>query len=70
MFAKLGPKLENGKALTKDEIEEFGLDVDDDENDSDYEYNGGDMDLYESNFDKYDELKFLRDSLIEINNAN
>jgi hypothetical protein len=70
MFAKLGPKLESGKSLTKDEIEEFGLDVDDDEDDSDYEYNGGDMDLYESNFDKYDELKYLKDSLIEINNAN
>ena len=65
MFAKLGPKLESGKSLTKDEIEEFGLDDDDDdENDSDYEFNGGDMDLYESNFDKYDELKFLKDSLI------
>jgi len=71
MFAKLGPKLETGKSLTKDEIDEFGLDMDDDdENDSDYELNGGDMDLYESNFDKYDELKFLKDSLIEINNAN
>ena len=71
MFAKLGPKLETGKSLTKDEIDEFGLDMDDDdENDSDYEFNGGDMDLYESNFDKYDELKFLKDSLIEINNAN
>jgi len=71
MFAKLGPKLETGKSLTKDEIDEFGLDMDDDdENDSDYEFNGGDMDLYESNFDKYDELKFLKDSLIEINNSN
>ena len=56
MFAKLGPKLENGKGLTKDEIDEFGLNIDDDDDDSEYEYNGADMDLYESNFDKYDEL--------------
>jgi hypothetical protein len=68
MFAKLGPKLENGKSLTKEEMDEFGINLDaDDDDDSDYEYNGGDMDLYESNFDKVDELKFLKDILISVN---
>ena len=68
MFAKLGPKLENGKALTKEEMDEFGINLDaEDDDDSEYEFNGGDMDLYESNFDKIDEIKFLKDILISIN---
>lgn len=71
MFAKLGPKLNSGKALTKDEMDEFGLgEDDDDDDDSDYEYNAGDMALYDSRIDDIDELKTLRDTLTAINQSN
>lgn len=41
-------------------------DDDDDEDDSDYEYHAGDANLYDSNFDKCDEIQFLRDSLLYV----
>ena len=43
---------------------------DDDDDDSDYEYQAGDSALYDSRFDPCDEIKFLRDSLIQINQQN
>lgn len=53
LFSKLGSKLHTGKALTKEEMEEFELnpDLDDDDDDSDYEYTGGDTALYDSLMD-------------------
>ena len=66
MFAKLGPKLNSGKALTKDEMDEFGLNDDDDDDDSDYEYNAGDMSLYDSRIDDIDELTTLKSTLTNI----
>ena len=66
MFAKLGPKLSSGKALTADEMNEFGLGDDDDEDDSDYEYNGGDLGLYDSVIDDIDELKTLKETMVLI----
>lgn len=70
MFAKLGPKLNSGKALTAEEMDEFGLDDDDDDDDSDYEYNGGDMALYDSRIDDIDELKTLKETMMGINQNN
>jgi hypothetical protein len=71
LFAKLGPKLNSGKALTKDEMDEFGLnDDDDDDDDSDYEYNAGDMSLYDSRVDDIDELKTLKETMMAINQNN
>lgn len=63
MLSKLGPKLQTGKALTADEMKEFAIDddgSDDDGDDSDYEYNGGDMSLYESQLDNVDEIQYLK----------
>jgi hypothetical protein len=70
MFATLGPKLNSGKALTKDEMDEFGLNDDDDDDDSDYEYNAGEMSLYDSRVDDIDELKILKDTMMAINQNN
>mmetsp|Transcript_29520 Transcript_29520/g.44889 ORF Transcript_29520/g.44889 Transcript_29520/m.44889 type:complete len:210 (+) Transcript_29520:2693-3322(+) len=70
LFEKLGPKLHQGKALTQEEMDEFGLGDDDDEEDEDYEYNGGDNSLYASKIDDYDELKILRDTLSGIMGGN
>lgn len=65
LFAKLGPKLHNGKKLTEDEMKEFGIDDDgSDSDDSDYEYAGGDMSLYDSRLDDIDELKTLKETLV------
>ena len=65
MFAKIGPKLHTGKPLTEDEMKEFGINEDDydDEDDEDYEYNGGDMNLYDSLIDDVDEIEYLKNSL-------
>lgn len=70
MFAKLGPKLNSGKPLTKEEIDEFGMGVDTDDDDSDYDYNAGDDAIYESKLDDFDELVILRDTLKELNQNN
>ena len=68
MFSKIGPKLSSGKALTADEMNEFGLnDDDDDEDDDDYDYNGGDMSLYDSRIDDIDEMKTMKDTIQHIN---
>jgi hypothetical protein len=60
IFNKLGPKLHNGKVLTADEMKEFGIEDDyndeDDDDDDEYEYNGGDMSLYDSAIDDIDEI--------------
>lgn len=46
----------------------FKLDDDgDDSDDSDYEYQGGDSQLYESKLDDTDEIKYLKDQLIMVN---
>jgi hypothetical protein len=54
-----------GTALTKDEMDDVALDLgDDDEDDSDYEFNAGDMGLYyESRLEDKDEFVYLRDGL-------
>ena len=71
LFAKLGPKLHTGKALTKEEMDEFGLDgEDDDDDDSDFEYNCGESSLYDSRIDDIDELKTLKDLIVQINQNN
>jgi hypothetical protein len=71
MFAKIGPKLSSGKPLTAEEMNEFGInDDDDDEDDSDYEYNGGDMALYDSRIDDIDELKTLKDTIVAMSQNN
>ena len=60
----MGSKLHTGSALTKNEIEEAGLDLDiDEDDDSDYEYQGGDSNMYESRLEEVDELETLRDTL-------
>jgi hypothetical protein len=46
------------------------LDDDDDDDDSDYEYHGGDAALYDSGFDHVDEIVYLRDALLFINQQN
>ena len=56
VIAKLAPKLQSGKALTQDEMDEFGLDNDSDDGDSDYEFNSGDDAIYDSRLDEFDEL--------------
>lgn len=43
---------------------------DDDSDDSDYEYHGGDASLYDSGFDEVDEIKYLRDALLFVNQQN
>ena len=45
----------------------LGSDDDDDDDDSDYDYFAGDANLYDSSWDSCDEIKFLRDSLIFVN---
>ena len=62
--------MHTGKALTADEMKELALDEDDDENDSDYEFNGGDMSLYDSRIDDIDELQFLKNTVSGIHNAD
>lgn len=42
----------------------------DDEDDSDYEYTGGDTALYDSALDGADELLYVKDSLERFNNLN
>ena len=61
--------MHTGKPLTPAEMKEFAID-DDDENDSDYEFNGGDMSLYDSRIDNIDELEFLKTALSTIHNAD
>jgi len=48
----------------------MGIDDDDDSSDSDYEYNGGDMNLYDSRIDDVDELRTLKESLQYIGQTN
>jgi len=65
LYARMGAKLTTGKKLSADEMKEFGIDDDDDDSsDEDYEYNGGDMNLYDSRIDDVDELKTLKDTLL------
>ena len=47
-------------------MDEFGLGGDDDDDDSDYEFGGADEALYDSAVDDIDELKFLRDTIGQI----
>lgn len=44
--------------------------LDDDDEDSDYEYMGGDMSLYESKLDEFDELQHLKSILITLEGNN
>jgi len=72
IFAKLGPKLHQGKKLTKEEMDEFGINDNDSDSDfePDFEYLGGDAALYDSATDDVDELKYLRDTLSQINGGD
>jgi hypothetical protein len=47
-----------------------GDDSEDDSDDSDYEFNGGDMGLYDSNLDEMDELRFMRDTVQTLMQTN
>jgi hypothetical protein len=48
-------------------MDEFGLDGDyGDEDDSDFELNGGDDALYDAAMDEVDELEYLRDTLSRV----
>lgn len=49
-------KLNGGMDINSDES-------DDDSDDSDYEFQGGDMGLYDSNLDDIDEIKWMRDTV-------
>ena len=60
-------KEDNNCNNNDDEIEDDG---DDDGEDSDYEYTGGDMAIYDSALDDADELLFIKDTLERINNAD
>ena len=52
-------------------MDEFGLDGDyGDEDDSDFELNGGDDALYDAAMDEADELEYLRDTLSNIGQAD
>lgn len=70
VYAKLAPKLNTGKALTKEEIDEFKLEQDSDDDDSDYDFAGGDDSIYDSRLDDYDELKVLKESLEAVSQSN
>lgn len=63
LLAKLGPKLHAGGKLTQAEMDEFGVHDDEDDDDSDFEYAGGEAALYDSAADDVDELKYLRDTI-------
>lgn len=43
---------------------------DDEDDDSEFEYMGGDMSLYESKLDEFDELQHLKKSLFGLEQAN
>lgn len=50
-------------------MKEFAIDddgSDDDDEDSDYEYNGGDMSLYDSQLDNVDEIQYLKQAIQHI----
>jgi hypothetical protein len=52
------------KALAKFKNgENYDEEDDDDEDDSDYEFNGGDMNLYDSKLDELDELLFMKETV-------
>jgi hypothetical protein len=71
IFTKLGPKLGAGQALSQAELDEFGLDGDyGDDDDSDFELNGGDDALYDAAMDEVDELEYLRDTLARTGQAD
>jgi hypothetical protein len=70
VYAKLAPKLNSGKPLTADEIDEFKLEQDSDDDDSDYDFAGGDDSIYDSRLDDFDELKVLKESLEALNQSN
>jgi hypothetical protein len=70
LFAKVGAKLNTGTKLTQAEMDEMGIDGGDDSSDEDYEYNGGDMNLYDSRIDDVDELRTLKQALEYIGESN
>ena len=45
-------------------------DYDDEENDSDYEFMGGDLAIYDSALDDVDELLFVKDQLERLNSLD
>lgn len=73
IFEVAGSKLHSGKPLTAAEMKELDIDAgdfDDDEEDSDYEYAGGDMSLYDSRMENVDELVLLKQMLTDMQTCN
>lgn len=69
LLEQYGDKLAAGKKLTEQEMQDLALDADfdDDEDDSDFELDCGDDGVhYESRLDDLDELKFVKDVLLEL----
>lgn len=62
-------KFAKGNAAKGDNIEDDIEDYGDDDDDSEYEFNGGDMDLYDSKLDDIDELVFMK-TTVEILHQN
>ena len=62
-------KFAKGNAAKCDNIEDDIEDYGDDDDDSEYEFNGGDMDLYDSKLDDIDELVFMK-TTVEILHQN
>lgn len=62
-------KFAKGNAAKSDNIEDDIEDYGDDDDDSEYEFNGGDMDLYDSKLDDIDELVFMK-TTVEILHQN
>ena len=60
-------KINDARSKKKQEEEELPSD---DEDDSDYEYTGGDLAIYDSALDKVDELLFIKDALERLNGAD
>lgn len=70
-LANIAPKLQSGQKLTKEEMKEVAIDdFEDDDADSDYEYMGGDMSLYESRIEEFDELQNLKNVLVSLEGSN
>ena len=64
-IAKVRANVKNGGGGGKLD-DDYG-DEDDDENDSDYEFTGGDLAIYDSALDDVDELLFVKDQLERLN---
>lgn len=63
-------KLQKARDGGADKDEEGDDDYGEDDDDSDYEYTGGDLALYDSALDLVDELIFIKEALENVNNVD